>query len=75
MNVEYTVGVDIGNAKSKGAIAIAHRCEDGSVEIIGLKRLSGRRWVRNLKFRWHVLVLWFKYYRRVKVVRETNDWR
>lgn len=75
MNVEYVAGIDIGNAKSRGAVVIARHHGGDGFEIIRVKRLSGKKWVRNLIFRWHVLVLWFKYYRRVKVIKETSNWR
>lgn len=71
--IDYFAGYDIGKGCSNGAICLMKRNKDNSMELIKTyKFFGGKKWFQKLQFKWIILKLYFKYYKKIIILKEYN---
>ncbi len=72
MKDKYYIGVDPVTSKSKGSIVVFNHTTQTVEYVKTMKWYKRFPWVNRLIYKYWVWKLYFKYYRRVRLVKETN---
>ena len=69
LNGKYIIGYDPISNTSKGAMVVCKYTDKG-IEIISVSRMPKYPWINKLRFKWMMWMLFLKYFRKIKCVKE-----
>ncbi len=73
METRYIIGIDPGTSNSNGALVVTKHSPKGIEVIRVMKWYEKMNWVNRFRYKWLVLCLYFRHFRKVKILVETNS--